>query len=149
VTGQLTRPAAPPVDPCVARFFTGLPVGVAVHSRLVELLRPMPDVRFRVSRSQIAFRRDRGFAWLWRPGQYLERPGAEVVLSIALGREDRSPRWKQVVNPTATQWMHHLEVHSVDDVDDEVVDWLTEAAARAGRPGSPPGGQPAGREERP
>jgi hypothetical protein len=30
-----------------------------------------------------------------------------------------------------SQWMHHLEILDVGDVDDEVVGWLREAADRA------------------
>jgi hypothetical protein len=55
------------------------------------------------------------------------------VLSIALDHELRSARLKQVVNPAPGHWVHHLEVHDVADVDDEVTGWLHEAAAQAGR----------------
>ena len=85
----------------------------------------------RTSKSQIAFRRTRGFAYLWLPGRYLTNPDAEVVLSIALGRHDRSARFKEVAHPTARHWMHHLELHDPDEIDDEVLDWLREAAERA------------------
>lgn len=86
----------------------------------------------RVSKSQVALRRRRGFAYLWLPGQYLSRPGAEVVLSIALRRRIESPRWKEVVEPKPGQWMHHLEIRDASDVDQEVTGWLHEAAVEAG-----------------
>jgi hypothetical protein len=85
-----------------------------------------------VSRSQVAFRRRRGFAYVWRPGQYLARPGAEIVLSIALDRPDPSERFKEVVQPAPGHWMHHLEVDDLDDLDDDVEGWLRDAADRAG-----------------
>jgi hypothetical protein len=53
------------------------------------------------------------------------------VLSIALGRHDPSTRFKQVVHPAPAHWMHHLELHDADEVDDEVAGWLREAAERA------------------
>jgi hypothetical protein len=93
------------------------------------------DVGERVGRSQVAFHRRVGFAWLWRPGRYLRDPGAEVVLSLALGRHDPSPRWKEVAHPSARHWVHHLEVHAETDLDDEVAAWLREARDRAGPPG--------------
>ena len=86
----------------------------------------------RVSKSQVAFRRRRGFAYLWLPGQYLTHPAAEVVLSIPLGRHDGSPRWKEVAHPSPTAWMHHLEVRSPGELDDEVAAWLREAWSAAG-----------------
>ena len=79
----------------------------------------------------MAFRRRRGFAYLWLPGQHLSHPGAEVVLSIALGRAVGSPRFKEVAHPAPGQWMHHLELRSGDDLDDEVAGWLREAWGRA------------------
>lgn len=90
------------------------------------------DVRARVTASQVALRRRRGFAWLWLPERYLRRPVAEVVLSIALGRHDPSPRFKEVVRPARAHWMDHLEVGGPAEIDDEVAAWLREAAARAG-----------------
>ncbi|MGY1779928.1 DUF5655 domain-containing protein [Geodermatophilus sp. SYSU D01036] len=113
-------------------FFAGSPTGAAVHDRVRALL---PDCEVCVSRSQVAFRGPRAFAWLWRPGRYLRDPAAEVVLSVALERRDPSPRWKQVAHPAPRVWMHHLEVRDPAEVDDEVAAWLHEAAARAGAPG--------------
>ncbi len=85
-----------------------------------------------VSKSQIAFRRKRGFAYIWFPEQYLTNPAAKVVLTIALGRHDPSPRWKSVVHASAAHWIHHLEIRDVSDIDAEVAAWLAEASARAG-----------------
>jgi hypothetical protein len=54
-----------------------------------------------------------------------------VVLSIALGRRAESSRFKEIVHPSPKHWMHHLEIQDVGEVDDEVIDWLREAAERA------------------
>jgi hypothetical protein len=69
------------------------------------------------------------------PAAFLE--GHPVALSVyeevrALGREVRSGRFKEVVHPAGRHWMHHLEVHGPDEIDDEVVEWLAEAFERAG-----------------
>jgi hypothetical protein len=95
------------------------------------LLAEVPGVEIRTSRSQVAFRRRRGFAYLWLPGRYLARPGADVVLSVALGRRDGSPRWKEVAHPASTQWMHHLEVRDATEIDEQVARWLGEACDRS------------------
>lgn len=118
-------------------FFAGRPLAYAVYLRVRELLDPLGPYEVRASRSQVAFRRRRGFAYLWMPGQYLRNPQADVVLTIALGRQDESPRFKQVAHPAPTQWIHHLEVRDVADLDDEVGAWLREAADRAGPPDDP------------
>jgi hypothetical protein len=81
----------------------------------------------RVTRSQIAFRRRRSFAWVWLPGQYLSGAVAPLVLSIDLDRFDTSPRWKEVAEPRLNHFMHHLEVRGDADIDDGVLDCLREA----------------------
>lgn len=113
-------------------LFAGHPLGVSVCKRVSSILEDIGDVEVRTTKSQVAFRRKRGFAYLWPPGKYLAKPEAEVVLSIALGRHDDSGRWKEVVHPARKHWMHHLEVRRLEDLDEEVVRWLREAAERAG-----------------
>jgi hypothetical protein len=119
-------------DPAVADFFAGHPAARAVFDRVEWVLAGAGGCTVRVGTSQVAFRRRRGFAYLWLPGRYLTRPAAEVVLTVALGRHDRSPRWKEVVHPARAHWMHHLEVHDASEIDEEVAGWLREAAGRAG-----------------
>jgi hypothetical protein len=112
-------------------FFVGHPLGLAAFERVLHSLKDFGPVEVRVTNSQVAFRRRRGFAYLWLPGQYLSHPAADVVLSIALGRHDPSPRFKEVAHPTSGHWIHHLELRELSDVDDEVRGWLREAAGRA------------------
>lgn len=100
-------------------------------SRVIEIVNGWGPTEVRVSKSQVALRRRVGFAYLWRPRQYLGK-GAEVVLSIALGRRDNSPRFKEVVHPSSKHWLHHLEIDDPAAVDLEVAAWLREAFDRAG-----------------
>src|SRR5688500_11336109 len=121
------QPAGSGDDP-VERFFAGSPLGRAVFERVRAVTEAAGGCEIRVSKSQVAFRRRRGFAYVWLPDRYLARPTAEVVLTIALGRQNPSPRWKEVVHPAGAHWIHHLEVHAAADIDDEVAGWLREAA---------------------
>ncbi len=113
-------------------FFAGHPLGLAAYRRVHGLVAALGLVEVRVSRSQVAFSRRRGFAYLWLPGRWLTHPSAEVVLSIALPRHDDSPRFKQVAHPAPTVWMHHLAIHSVEDIDIEVAGWLRDAYDHSG-----------------
>lgn len=79
----------------------------------------------------MAFRRRKGFAYLWRPGMYVKSE-VPAVLSIGLPHEVRSSRFKSVVHPSPGVWMHHLELRGTDDLDDDVRGWLAEAYANAG-----------------
>ena len=99
--------------------------------RLFEALRRAVDTlgptELRVTKSQIAFRRRRAFAWAWMPGRYLRGKHAPLVLTLSLQRRDPSPRWKEVVEPAPGRFTHHLELYSTADINDEVLDWLREA----------------------
>ncbi len=89
--------------------------------------------RMRVSKSQIAFRRRRGFAWVWIPGRYLRYSNtAPLVFSLTLPYRDTSPRWKQVVEPYPGRFIHHLEIYGAGEIDDEVKGWLNLAWSTAG-----------------
>lgn len=114
------------------QLFAGHPTPLAVSDRLREVLDGVGPYEVRLTRSQVGFRRRRGFASVWRPGQYLSSPGAEAVVSIVLAREDGSSRWKEVVHPSNRWWMHHLEVHGPEDLDEQVEQWLREAWELAG-----------------
>jgi hypothetical protein len=103
-----------------------------VYEKVRSLAATLGPVDERVSRSQVALRRRRGFALIWLPGRWLAHPDAEVVLSIALPRHEASPRFKEVAHPAPRVWMHHLEIHSVADIDAEVFGWLEEAYRAAG-----------------
>ncbi len=99
------------MDP--TELLDGHQVAASVYERVRSCLASFGPFEVRTSKSQIAFRRKHGFAYLWLPGQYLMHPDAEVV------------------HPSARHWMHHLELRGPDEIDDEVVEWLREAVERA------------------
>ena len=112
-------------------FFAGHPRGLETFEAARSIIDRLGPNDVRVSKSQVAFGRRRGFAYVWMPGQYLAKPEAEIVLSIALGRRVPSSRFKDVVHVAPAHWMHHLEIQDLGDLDDEVEQWLREAADRA------------------
>lgn len=124
-------------------LFAGHPASLAVYRALRGAVDELGGARERVTRSQVAWSRRRGFAYAWRPGQYV-RSTVPLVLSVALPRELSHARVKEVAHPSPGTWMHHVELAGPGDVDDEVVDLLRQAAAAAGpstgssaRPGAP------------
>jgi hypothetical protein len=52
-------------------FFDGHPLGLAAFDRVLEMLGPADGAEVRVTTSQVAFQRTKGFAHLWLPGRYL------------------------------------------------------------------------------
>jgi hypothetical protein len=122
--------SSPPATP--EEFFAESDEALAVYRRIEGLVtRAGVPFTVRTSKSQVTFRRRRGFAYVWMPGRYLKNPTADVVLSIALDRHIPSERFKEVVHPAPSVWMHHLEIHTPDDLDDEVGRWLHHALDRA------------------
>src|SRR5699024_7861039 len=116
-------------DPRV--LFGAYPRTLAICRRVEQVIATIgADVSVNVTKSQVAFRNRRAFAWVWRPGQYVNNP-MPAVLSIALARELDSDRIKSVVHPSPKVWMHHIELDVADLVDAEVRDWLGEAYANA------------------
>jgi uncharacterized protein DUF5655 len=108
------------------QFFDGYPEGLQVYEAVERAIRSIGDAAVRVTKSQIAFRRRKGFAFVWRPGQYVAST-VPAVLSIALPHESRSERFKEVVHPSAAVWMHHIELGAPEEVDAEVRRWLATA----------------------
>jgi hypothetical protein len=113
--------------PTVDEFFEGHDLSRAIYEAVLREVQALGPLEMRASKSQIAFRRGRGFAWVWLPEMYLRRKAAPLVLSLAFGQRDLSPRWKEVVEPRPGRFMHHLELYTPADVDEEVSAWLRAA----------------------
>lgn len=114
------------------RFFDDRPEARAIFDVARDAIATLGTAELQVTKSQIAFRHGRGFAWAWTPDRYLRGETAPLVLSISLNRADTSPRWKEVVEVPGNHWMHHLELGDASDIDDEVRRWLREAWDLAG-----------------
>jgi len=109
-----------------ADFFAGHPDGLALYEAVAEAVAGIGEAEVRTTKSQIAFRRRKGFAFLWRPGQYVDSE-VPAVLSIALPERVDSDRFKEVAHPSPKSWMHHLEIREPEEVDAEVLTWLESA----------------------
>jgi len=112
-------------------LFDGYPRALMICRQVEHAVCAIGEATVTVAKSQVAFRRRTGFAYVWRPGQYIDSD-VPAVLSIALPYEARSDRFKEVVHPSRDVWMHHIELHEASQIDDEVREWLAEAYASAG-----------------
>jgi Domain of unknown function (DUF5655) len=115
----------------VERFFDGAPSALSLYRAVEQVAAELGPHDVRVSKSQISFRRRRGYAYLWRPGVYV-KSAVPLVLSLALPRNLESPRFKQIVHPAAGIWMHHLELTDSSQLDAEVRRWMQEGYDAAG-----------------
>jgi hypothetical protein len=130
VSDPVSDPARTPEE-----LFAGDETGLAAYRIVHETLTGWGDCEERVGRSQVGFRRRRGFAWMWNPRQYLRSAGADVVLTFALDHELASPRVKQAVRTSPLHVVHHVELHDpATEFDAELLGWLREAYDGAGAP---------------
>lgn len=113
----------------VDEFFTGHEASRALFDALEHAVSDIGPTQKRVTKSQIAFWRSRAFAWAWIPNRYLQGHHAPLVLSVSLPYRHNSPRWKEIVEPRPGWFMHHLELWSPAEINDEVRQWFDEAYA--------------------
>lgn len=111
-------------------FFAPDKKAVSIYRAFARPLAALGDVEVRVSKSQVAFRAKRGFAFAWVPSRYV-KSDVPIVLSIALSERLSSDRFKSIAHPSTSVWMHHLELRLVRDVDGEVRAWTMRAYREA------------------
>jgi hypothetical protein len=116
----------------IRAFFANQPKARRLFDAVSALVDQVGPAERKVGKSEIAFQRKHGFAFCWRPDQYLHGGHGPLVLSIALRRHDNSKRWKEVVEPAPGRYMHHLELQDVKELDRTVRRWLQEAYDAAG-----------------
>jgi len=105
-------------------FFEGQEEARRIFDALQAAMKALGPVDFRVTKSQVAFRRRVTFAYAWMPGMYLRGKQAPLVLTLSLRRRHPSPRWKEIVEPAAGRFTHHLELYSSAEIDAEVREYL-------------------------
>ena len=108
-------------------FFAGHEVSKKLYEAIAREISAIGPFNMRVTKSQIAFRRQRNLAVVWIPGQYLKGRVAPLVLTLSFRHRIDSPRWKEIVQPSPGSFTHHLELHHLADIDEQVRTWLRAA----------------------
>lgn len=70
----------------------------AIYRAFARPLLSLEGVQVHVSKSQVALRARRGFAYAWAPKQYLETD-VPLVVSIAMPHRLESERFKEIAHP--------------------------------------------------
>ena len=58
-----------------------------------------------------------------------ERPDTYIVVTVGTGRRLESPRIDIATEPYPNRWTHHILISGPDEIDDELMGWVKEAAA--------------------
>lgn len=114
-------------------FFQDREGALPLYFRLRERLEHCGPVEVAVKKTQISLIRRHIFGAVSftpvRPAK--KRPANWITLTIGLGRRLESPRIDVAVEPYPGRWTHHLMIGSEAELDEEIADWLQEAAAFA------------------
>lgn len=121
-------------DSETARFFDGResawPLYEALEKRLVDLF---PAVRRKVQKTQISFSNRRIFvcASFSRVKRKAELPDPYLVVTLGLSYPLDSERIAAKTEPYPGRWTTHIVIGSIDEIDEELLTWLSEAYAFA------------------
>ena len=103
-----------------------------IYERLAEeILSRIPDVKIKAAKTQITFANKRGFAFVsFNPCRKAkDRPAVWMTVTFGLGYRKESPRIDVATEPYPGRWTHHVMVGSVDEIDEELLGWIQEAAS--------------------
>ena len=90
-------------------------------------------MRLKVSKSQISFYNRHLFACVsfLRAKRKAELPAHYIVLTLGLDRPLDTPRAAVATEPYPNRWTHHFVLSRKEEIDDELMDWVRQAAAFA------------------
>jgi hypothetical protein len=112
-------------------FFNDYMDAFHLYERLEGLiLKQIPNVRIKVSKTQISFSNKRGFAFVsFSPCRKAkERPDVWMTVTFGLSYRKESPRIDVATEPYPNRWTHHMMVGSEEEIDSELMGWIREAA---------------------
>ena len=112
-------------------FFVAHMDALDMYEKLEEqILTGIPDVKIKAAKTQITFANKRGFAFVsFNPcRRAAQRPKVWMTISFGMGYRKESPRIDAATEPYPGRWTHHVMVGSVDEIDEELMNWIKEAA---------------------
>ena len=112
-------------------FFREHMDALPMYEKLEEqILAQIPDVKIKVAKTQITFANKRGFAFVsFNPcRKTAQRPKVWMTVTFGLGYRKESPRIDVSTEPYPGRWTHHVMVGCVEEIDEELMDWIKEAA---------------------
>lgn len=89
------------------------------------------DIRIKVQRTQISFYNRRLFACVSfaRVRRKKDCPPNYIVITFGLNYKLESPRIEAVSEPYPNRWTHHVLISDPNEIDEELMGWIKEAAA--------------------
>ena len=112
-------------------FFNEHPAALPLYEAFMErLLAEIDNVTIKVQKTQISFSNKYNFAFVsFLPVRKAkERSKVYITISFGLRYRKESPRIDAASEPYPNRWTHHMLISSPDEIDDELMEWIKEAA---------------------
>ena len=113
-------------------FFNEKPAALPLYEEFAKrLLAEIDNVTVKVRKTQISFSNKYNFAFvsLLPVRKAKERPETWITVTFGLQYKKESPRIDVALEPYPNRWTHHMLISSADEIDDELMGWIKEAAA--------------------
>ncbi|MCI8852261.1 MAG: hypothetical protein HFI31_03480 [Lachnospiraceae bacterium] len=120
----------------VLSFFDKHPQALPLYQTFAErVFKEVEEVSIRVQKTQITFSNEHNFAFVsFLPARKAaERPEVFITVTFGLSYRVDSPRIDTAVEPYANRWTHHMLISRSEEIDQELMTWIREAAAFASR----------------
>lgn len=112
-------------------FFDKMPEAVPLYEALEKrILSEIDKVSIRVQKTQITFTNPKVFGCVsqLRVRRKSEMPEVYIVVTFGLGYRRESPRIAVSTEAHPNRWTHHVVVSQLEEIDDELIGWMKEAA---------------------
>ncbi|MEA4893270.1 MAG: DUF5655 domain-containing protein [Peptococcaceae bacterium] len=120
-----------PYEIAALHFFEGKPLELALYEAFAEkVLDAFPEAIVQVQKTQVAFSNRHHFAFVSLPVRRVKGwPEHCIIVTFGLFYRLKSPRISIAVEPYPNRWTHHVLVSDEDELDSELMNWISEAYA--------------------
>ncbi len=116
----------------ILMFFDKMPGALSLYEAFeARVLAEVPDVTIKIAKTQISFSNKRMFACasMLPVRKAKDRPKTFLTVTFGLREQKVSPRIDAATEAAPNRWTHHVMVTSAEELDEELMGWIKEAAA--------------------
>ena len=114
------------MDDKLLRFFDQMPEALPLYQKFEREV-----LSIKVQKTQITYSNRHVFACVSfaKVRKAKERPPVYIVVTFGLAYKKESPRIDIATEPYPNRWTHHVLVSEEEQIDEELLGWVEEAAA--------------------
>ena len=119
------------MDEQILQFFDRYPDAIPLYEKFEKCVEDLvPEVRIKVQKTQISFYNRHMFACVSFAGVRRKKDCLDCYIVVTFGLEHKaeSPRIDIATEPYPNRWTHHVLISELEEIDDELMGWIREAA---------------------